>query len=48
MLGAYREDSFEYFPWILFELLVTQAHATIVLIQFKNDNIDGISNAAKF
>ena len=38
--AAYSEHCFENIPGILFELLVTEAEATVVLVDFENLNID--------
>ena len=47
MLRSHSEDGFEYFPWVLLELLVSEAHATVVLVQFKNHYLNLVSYAAE-
>ena len=41
------ENGLEYFPWVFFELLVAQAHAAVVLVQFEHHNFDFITDAAE-
>ena len=48
VLGSDSEDGFKYLPRVLFELLVTQAHSTILLVEFENHHLDFISYAAEF
>ena len=47
MFRSYGKDGFEYFPWVLLELLVSKAHATVVLIQFQNYHLYFVSYAAE-
>ena len=47
MLRSHGKDGFEYFPWVLLELLVSEAHATVVLVQFQNHYLDLVSYAAE-
>ena len=48
VLRSHSKYGFEYFPRVFFELLVAEAHAAIVFVQFENNNINGITNAAEF
>ncbi len=48
MLRSNREDCFKDLPRIFLELFVPQTHATIVFVEFKYNNINGVANAAKF
>ena len=41
------EDSLEYIPRILFELLVAEAETTVVLIDLKNLNLDVVANLSE-
>ena len=42
------KDRFEYVPRILFQLFVTQAQSSVVLVDFKNYNIDLSTDLSEF
>ena len=48
VLAAYREDAFEDLPRVLFDLLVAEAHAAVLLVEFENDNFNLIAYVAEF
>ena len=45
--ASHGKDAFKHFPGILLDLLVSQAHATIFLVKFKNDNLNFITHIAE-
>ena len=48
VLAAHGEHAFEHLPWVFFELLVAEAHAAIVLVQFENNHFDFVAHVAEF
>ena len=47
VLAAHGEHAFEDFPWVFFQLLVSEAHAAILLVEFEHDNFDFVPYVAK-
>ena len=47
VLAAHREHALEDLPWVLFNLLVAEAHASVVLVQFEHDNFDFVAHVAE-
>ena len=48
MHRADGEDGLEHVPRILFELLVAEAEAAVVLVDVEDDDIDGFAHLSKF
>ena len=46
--ATFSEYTFEYVPRILFELLVTEREATVVRVDFENDNFDISTDLSEF
>ena len=47
VLAADREHAFEDLPWVLFDLLVAEAHAAVFLVQFEHHDFDFVSHVAE-
>ena len=47
VLAADREHALEDLPWILFDLLVTEAHAAVFLVQFEHHDFDFVAHVAE-
>ena len=48
VLAANREHALEDLPWVFFELLVTEAHATVLLVEFEHHHFDFVTHVAEF
>ena len=46
--ATYSEDRFKHIPWVFFKLLVTEAQATVFLVDFENHNVDFSTDLSKF
>ena len=47
VLAAHREHALEDLPWVLFDLLVAEAHAAVVLVQFEHNDFDLVAHVAE-
>ena len=48
MHGTDGEDGFKHIPRILFELLVAEAEAAVLLVDVEDDDFDGLANLGEF
>ena len=46
--ATFREHRFEYIPRILFDLLVSEAETTVVLVDFEDLHLDGSAHLREF
>ena len=47
VLAAHGEHAFEDFPWVFFQLLVSEAHAAVLLVEFEHDDFDFVPHVAE-